>query len=345
MTSLIHTPSSSTSAIKAIRILSNILAFSVLVLIFAGALVKSHDAGLSVPDWPTTYGYNMFLFPWERWVDGIFYEHGHRLLASGVGFLTLILTICIFRYESRRFVKQLSAIALASVIIQGILGGLTVRYGLPHQISIAHGLLAQTLLLMAVTIAYAQSEEWSHGEPPSESLIRRSRLYIVMIVGAIYIQLILGAIVRHTGAGLASPDFPTLGGTWFPVPFSAVVTGSNTLRANLGLPPLPEGLIALHCLHRAWGLITVILITVTTTFVRREYTPTAPISRSMSVLVAIVVLQFILGATTVVLGREPLITSFHVATGALLLGCSFLVALRTSVSSFFSATSPTGSRS
>src|SRR5207248_9351079 len=107
---------------------SQLLVGCTVILILAGSLVTSHDAGLAVPDWPTTYGWNMFTFPPSMWVGGIFYEHGHRLIASTVGFLTIVLAIWLRRADSRRWVKRLGVVALGAVILQGVLGGLTVLF-------------------------------------------------------------------------------------------------------------------------------------------------------------------------------------------------------------------------
>src|SRR5437667_10589411 len=105
------------------------------LLIFVGGLVTSTESGLSVPDWPTTYGWNMFTFPFSKWVGGIFYEHTHRLMASFVGFLTVILTGWIWLSEERRWMKWLTTAALGTVILQGVLGGLTVLFLLPAPVS------------------------------------------------------------------------------------------------------------------------------------------------------------------------------------------------------------------
>ena len=109
-----------------------------------GGLVKSHESGLSVPDWPNTYGEFMFSFPYSKWVGGIFYEHLHRLFASFVGFLILILSFWVWKVESRIWLKKLGFAALFTVVLQGLLGGLTVIFLLPTLISMAHGILAQT---------------------------------------------------------------------------------------------------------------------------------------------------------------------------------------------------------
>ena len=101
------------------------------LLILAGSLVTSHDAGLSVPDWPTSYGWNMFTFPPSMWVGNILYEHGHRLIASTVGFLTIVLAVWLWLAEPRRWLRWLGVAALGAVVAQGLLGGLTVLFFLP----------------------------------------------------------------------------------------------------------------------------------------------------------------------------------------------------------------------
>ncbi len=121
-------------------------------LIFLGGLVTSTQSGLSVPDWPTTYGWNMFTFPFSKWVGGIFFEHSHRLVASFVGFLTVVLTLWTWLGEKRGWVKWLSATALGAVILQGVLGGLTVLFLLPAPISTLHACLAQTFFCLVIAV-------------------------------------------------------------------------------------------------------------------------------------------------------------------------------------------------
>ena len=138
-----------------LRRYSKFTAFSTLGLIFAGGLVTSTGSGLAVPDWPNTYGEFIFTFPYSKWVGGIFYEHIHRLLASFVGFLTLVLSIWLWRTEPRPWMKKLGLFALGAVIAQGILGGLTVLFLLPTAISMTHGILAQTFFCITIFIAYS----------------------------------------------------------------------------------------------------------------------------------------------------------------------------------------------
>src|SRR5881275_3065886 len=100
--------------------------FATLLLICSGGMVTSKGVGLAVPDWPTTFGYNMFLFPFSRWIGGILFEHTHRLIASGVGFLTIILAVWLWRRDSRPWIRNLGFVALGAVILQGVVGGLRV---------------------------------------------------------------------------------------------------------------------------------------------------------------------------------------------------------------------------
>ena len=132
---------------------------STLLLICSGGMVTSKGVGLAVPDWPTTFGYNMFLFPISRWVGGIFFEHTHRLIASTVGFLTIILAIWIWRVDRRRWLRNLGFVALGAVILQGVLGGLRVTL-LKDEIGVFHACLAQAFFGMLIVITLATSQLW-----------------------------------------------------------------------------------------------------------------------------------------------------------------------------------------
>ena len=148
-----------------LRRFSKFTVFSTLFLIFAGALVKSHEVGLSVPDWPTTYGYNMFTFPIQDMVGGIFYEHSHRLIASFVGLLSIILAVWMGIVEKRIWVKKIGYFALGLVILQGLFGGITVLYFLPTAVSMIHGVIAQLFFLVVILIAFCYSIEYNSEIP------------------------------------------------------------------------------------------------------------------------------------------------------------------------------------
>src|SRR5258707_1442929 len=131
-----------------------------LLLICSGGMVTSKNVGLAVPDWPTTFGYNMFLFPISKWVGGILFEHTHRLIGSLVGFLTIILAVWLWLREDRRWVRSLGVIAVIGVILQGILGGLRVTM-MKDQIGIFHACVAQAFLGLLVFIALVTTKFWS----------------------------------------------------------------------------------------------------------------------------------------------------------------------------------------
>jgi cytochrome c oxidase assembly protein subunit 15 len=171
-------------------------------LLFIGGLVTSKGAGLAVPDWPTTFGYNMFLYPWSKMVGNIFYEHSHRLVASAVGFLTIALALSLWLQESRKWLRWLGVAALVLVVVQGVLGGLRVTL-LEHSLAIVHASLAQAFFALTVSLALFTSKEWREkiAEVPLADYGRLRRLAAVT-TGLIYLQVMFGAVLRHTGLRL-----------------------------------------------------------------------------------------------------------------------------------------------
>jgi cytochrome c oxidase assembly protein subunit 15 len=175
---------------------------STLPLLFIGGLVTSKGAGLAVPDWPTTYGYNMFLYPWSKMVGDIFYEHSHRLVASGVGLLTLTLALLLWIQEERPWLRWLGVLALALVIVQGVIGGLRVILA-EEALAIIHACLAQAFFSLAVGLVFFTSREWQEGFQNARlSDGGRMRRLAALTTAMIYLQGIFGAILRYTGAGL-----------------------------------------------------------------------------------------------------------------------------------------------
>ena len=169
-----------------------------LLLIVAGALVTSNDAGLSVPDWPTTFG-SFYKMP--HMVGGVKFEHGHRMVAEFVGLMTIILAVWTWRAERRPWLRILGVAALSTVIAQGILGGLTVLFYLPAAVSSAHAAVAQTFFCIAVCIAMFTSRQWVEEVPHVEFDMRRPSLFTLTLLSifVLYVQLILGAMFRHKG--------------------------------------------------------------------------------------------------------------------------------------------------
>jgi cytochrome c oxidase assembly protein subunit 15 len=171
-----------------------------LVLIVAGALVTSNDAGLSVPDWPTSFG-SLYKIP--KLVGGVRFEHTHRMIAQFVGLLTIILALWTWRADHRRWMKYLGVAALGTVITQGILGGIAVVFFLPPAISSAHAALAQTFFCIACSIALFTGQGWRDQVLEASADNHRPQLFTLALssVLALYVQLVLGAMFRHKGMG------------------------------------------------------------------------------------------------------------------------------------------------
>ena len=179
--------------------LAVVLACATFPLLFIGGLVTSKGAGLAVPDWPTTFGYNMFLYPWSKMVGNIFYEHSHRLVASAVGLLTIALTLAFWFQERRHWLRRLGVAALLLVILQGVIGGLRVVL-LEHTLAIVHAAFAQAFFALTVSLAIFTSPDWN-SEPSDKPIADGGRLSRLCAVttGLIYLQAISGAVLRHTG--------------------------------------------------------------------------------------------------------------------------------------------------
>lgn len=287
-----------------LRRFTKLVAFSTLFLIFAGAMVTSTGSGLSVPDWPTTYGSNMFTFPFRDWVGGIFFEHGHRLIAATVGFLVVIQAIWLQLREPKRILRVLGWCSLGAVVAQGVLGGLTVLFLLPPAISVAHAGLAEIFFCLNVSIAFFASESYGvlrnyeKGAAPVGPSIG--------LVALVYGQILVGALMRHLGAGLAIPDFP--------------------LSFGHLIPNFTTAAIAVNFAHRAGGIT--VAVAIIAMFIRLlRFEPSHPLRQLATLLLIVVVAQVMLGAYTVWSGKNPIITSLHVACGALTLAVSLLVAL------------------
>lgn len=174
------------------------VACATFLLIIAGALVTSNDAGLSVPDWPTSFG-SFYKIP--RMAGGVRFEHTHRMIAEFIGLLTIVIAIWTWRADRRRWMKYLGMGALGTVIAQGVLGGLTVLFFLPPSISTAHAAVAQTFFCIAVCIALFTGRQWVEEVPRVELDMRRPSLQTLTLLSIfiLYVQLILGAMFRHHG--------------------------------------------------------------------------------------------------------------------------------------------------
>jgi cytochrome c oxidase assembly protein subunit 15 len=299
-----------------LHLYARFLCGATLLLIAAGGMVTSTGSGLSVPDWPNSYGYFMFSFPLSSMVGGIFYEHGHRLIASGVGLLTIGMTVWLWRVETRRWMRRLGVIALVAVILQGLLGGITVLYFLPTVVSVSHAGLAEIFFCLTVCLALFTSPGWrTSGVMGTDATTVALGTALPLVV---YAQILVGATMRHTGAGLAIPDFPLV--------FGGIVPPEWTFE------------ITVHYLHRLGAGLTTLVIVATMGHLARHHRDRLDLLRPAGLLTVLVLIQIGLGGWTVLSGRAPVINTAHVATGAMVLGTSLLLGLRVNRHRFPDAT-------
>lgn len=313
-----------------LRTYSKFICFLTLSLICLGALVKSTESGLSVPDWPTTYGHFMFAFPLDQMVGGIKYEHTHRMLASLVGLLTLFLCLWLYKSKFSLTIKRLGLVAFLTVVAQGVLGGLTVKYFLPVWLSMMHGILAQTFLLILILIAYLLSVEYQHRKNLNDTADVKWIRLVLIFTGMVYIQLILGNWMRHTQSGLAIPDFPTMGGALIPTMNDDMLNWINRWRFQNNLEPVRFGQVHIHLLHRLWALLILLKLVYINFIAYKNYLNKPLIMKTLFLLNLAVAIQIMLGISTVLFMKEIIVTTLHVTTGAIVLGLSFLLLLRSS---------------
>ncbi|HEX5175476.1 MAG TPA: COX15/CtaA family protein [Chthoniobacteraceae bacterium] len=292
-------------------------AAATLLLICSGGMVTSKGAGLAVPDWPTTFGYNMFFFPFSKWVGGIFFEHTHRLIASTVGFLTVILAIWLTLCDVPRWLKRLGWVSLGAVVLQGVLGGLRVTL-MAAQIGVFHACLAQAFFALLVLIALALSPPWQRLR---ELVVRQN--YRSLARGAIFISLIiygqlaLGAAMRHQHRDLSISDFPLAYGQIIPRTDPATLARINEARERLALSEVTASQIWLQMAHRFGALVIGISIFVFWLFVRRNHRG-APLLESLSTFwLLLVLIQIFLGGWTILSNKAADIATMHVAVGAI----------------------------
>ena len=299
--------SSETPFLRGIHRLAVFLAGYVVLLITAGGLVKSLEAGLSVPDWPLSYG---MLNPPRWWeIETVRAEHGHRLIAGTVLLLTLWLVTWILRREPRRWVRGVAVVALAAVLAQAALGGITVLFFLPTAVSVSHAGLAQLFLCLLVVLAVATSRRWVSEVGSASPASRPEKIAPLATATAIgvYLQILLGAVMRHTGAGLAIPDFP--------LAFGGLI------------PPKLDFAIGIHFAHRMGALLVATMIFWTLGRVLRFASRERVLVLPASLLALMVLVQGTLGGLVVVTAKAVLPNTLHVGGGALLLALSLILTL------------------
>src|SRR6267142_1248104 len=268
--------------------------------------------------------------PPKFWVGGILYEHTHRLMGSVVGLLSIVLAICAWKWEKRQWVRNLALAVLAAVILQGLLGGLRVVLIKLH-LAIIHACFAQAFFCLTALMAMVTSRWWIESAPMDPGKWR-SRLVILGLIatGAIYTQLILGALMRHHEAGLAIPDFPASYGHVLPPTNATELKAVNDWRAWSSEPALNNRVtlaqIWLHFAHRAWAIV--VAVTVIGFVVGATRHSSDLVHRPASVLAILLVVQFALGILTVLTRKPADLATAHVAVGALVLVSAFAITVR-----------------
>jgi cytochrome c oxidase assembly protein subunit 15 len=296
---------------------SQFVILATLGLIFLGALVTSNNAGMSVPDWPTTFNYNMFAVPFQKWLTpqamamgdaGVFWEHSHRLLASFVGLLTTALAVWIWVVDSRRSLRVLGTVAFFLVIAQGILGGLRVTDN-SLKLAMIHGCVAQAFLCLLIAISMMLSARWKSGWKFRAANYGSLRTAAWILFATIYVQLIVAAIVRHEHAWAALPQFPLSINNHF-------------------FPQVHNFAIDIHFGHRMLAAVISVMIIWVAALAFTKFRHERSIVLLAMLLIGLTAFQISLGAHIIWLHRPPVTTTLHVVNGALILGASLMLALR-----------------
>jgi cytochrome c oxidase assembly protein subunit 15 len=314
--------------------------FLTFILLCSGGLVTSKGVGMSVPDWPTTYGYNMFLFPVSRWVGGVFYEHGHRLLASGIGLLTVLLAIVTFFIEKRTIVRYLAVGAVLAVISQGVLGGLRVTL-YKDEIGIFHAILAQSFFGLLVIFSAMTSRRFCEGAWFGNSAAARLRWLALTGIILIYFQLVVAATMRHSHLGLSIPDFPTAYGHLLPSFSNEALAVINQNRLAQGMMPTTATQMCLQMIHRGgavllFGIVLLLIIRSYENFSSKYW-----VCRWSALWGLLLLCQVILGAWTIWSNKAADVATTHMALGALILGTAFLFTFRLFISNQKNESFPT----
>jgi len=325
------------------------------LLLGAGGLVTSHEAGMSVPDWPNSYGYNMFLFPPSQWIGGIFYEHTHRLIASGVGLMTTILAMWLWFKDSRKWLHWIGVGAFLLVVVQGVLGGLRVVLA-DAQLGIFHAIIGQLFFVLTCAIALFTSRWWLAQESsPSDRINSQTaagmtalRRLVLATTALILCQLIIGATMRQQHAGLAISDFPLAYGKIWPDTSAAAVQSYNEHRLNvIAENPITAFQIILQMVHRIAALAICVLTVTCAWQARRRLGKKDSLAKLALVWLALILGQILLGAATIWSNKAADVATAHVLVGALSLVTGalwFIIAFRRSAASpeFVPATTISG---
>jgi cytochrome c oxidase assembly protein subunit 15 len=346
-------------------------AIATFLLLGAGGLVTSNEAGMSVPDWPNSYGYNMFAFPISKWTGGIFYEHTHRLWASVVGLMTYVLVLWIFGKKSRAFLRwsgfvlpiigiasellipnrpldgvlygvtgfvsfaasffwprcersakwlcRLGIAAIIGVIAQGVLGGLRVTMKM-DSLGIFHGVVAQSFFVLTCAIALFTSRFWTEISANKKiiSVPRGLRSHVLFVTILIFLQLILGATMRHQHAGLAISDFPLAHGKIWPDTSPDAIARYNQERIEgSNANPITAFQIVLQMVHRIAAFLIFAGVAAAAGLVVKRLGKKDSLTKLAFLWLALIIFQVVLGVATIWTNKAADVATAHVLVGAL----------------------------
>lgn len=292
-------------------------AVATFLLLGAGGLVTSHEAGMSVPDWPNSYGYNMFSFPPSKWIGGIFYEHTHRLWASVVGLLTTILAVWLWRRDDRKWMKWLGVAAFLLVVAQGVLGGLRVVLDRNNLGSI-HGVVGQTFFVLMCSLALFTSHFWRKISEQKRNVSGSLRTLVLVTTILIFCQLILGATMRGQHAGLSINTFPLAYGKLWPDTSPDAIARYNADRIEIiHVNDITAFQVILQMAHRIGALAILIGVVLCAVLAWRQLGKSDALTKFALGWLGLIIVQIGLGAATIWTNKAADVATAHLMTGAL----------------------------
>jgi heme a synthase len=303
---------------RPLRWFAALTAIATFFLLAAGGLVTSHDAGMSVPDWPNSYGYNMFLFPPSKWIGGIFYEHTHRLWASAVGLMTTILAVWVWLKDPRKWMKGLGLAAFLLVIAQGVLGGLRVVLNMDN-LGAVHGVVGQSFFVLMCAIGLFTSEFWGKMVAHKKLNVPASlRALVLTATVLIFCQLVLGATMRAQHAGLSINTFPSAYGKLWPDTGPDAIAHYNAQRIQITeVGPITAFQVILQMVHRVVALVIFVFVLLCTVQAWRKLGISDALTKFALFWLGLIFVQIGLGAATILTNKAADVATIHLLGGAL----------------------------
>jgi len=326
-------------------------------LLILGGTVTSKGVGLAVPDWPTSFGFNMFGLPLSMWVGGVLWEHSHRLMGSLVGLMAIIISMLLWtpylntrvpvgatlarpwkwaRVEvtpntGPRWLRWFGLATLLLIIIQGIMGGLRVTQ-ISTTLAIIHGVTAQLVLCMTVVIAAATSRMWAKAaSAPKDATTPMAgvRRVTIALFAVLFVQLVLGAVTRHSDAGLAIPDFPSAyGGVVPPLTQHGIDESLAQIPYDQVHGHFTPAQVGIHFAHRVWAIVVLGVAVWTAARVSQAFPAEPALQRPIVALACLLIVQVSLGVMVIWTGRHTEVATAHQTVGAAILATSVLLAIR-----------------